>query len=382
MFFQDLSPGTSVTKDMWPPYFGLWAPSKQGLPQAWGKCDVQLWKLCIGCALLFVKSLFIRVPNSCTRWLSAHQRFWEDFGMCYPLTVTIFGVVVQIWGVVERLSFAQVVMMANICLQTYLVSNLSALLTRADVGIYTMRFLARTWETNNRNCNKCFVCTCGIQTVRKGAASTFDFFQDLRAAEACEGLCCTRFDTRCEDPLWRPRESKPQSWCEIQKSTHDTPGAIAELRSLQVFDGSGRVICENRKTLRSQRCPKSSGCFDVSRWSSQELESSVMAMLPELYRRTGLVKSRCTRNFVFLLDMDQVYWTSLVGFSLIQNRGRVYMTENHDKSCAFWIRSTSARKQKHSARQRISSLLYSKLVREVELFSGCAKRSSPETRIQ
>lgn len=30
-------------------------------------------------------------------------------------------------------------MMANICLQTYLVSNLSALLTRADVGIYTMR---------------------------------------------------------------------------------------------------------------------------------------------------------------------------------------------------------------------------------------------------
>lgn len=35
----------------------------------------------------------------------------------------------------------QVVMMANICLQTYLVSNLSALLTRADVGIYTMRCL-------------------------------------------------------------------------------------------------------------------------------------------------------------------------------------------------------------------------------------------------
>jgi len=34
---------------------------------------------------------------------------------------------------------ACVVMMCNICLQTYLVSNLSALLTRADVGIYTMR---------------------------------------------------------------------------------------------------------------------------------------------------------------------------------------------------------------------------------------------------
>ena len=34
-------------------------------------------------------------------------------------------------------------MMCNICLQTYLVSNLSALLTRADVGIYTMRHLAK-----------------------------------------------------------------------------------------------------------------------------------------------------------------------------------------------------------------------------------------------
>ncbi|CAE7547423.1 AKT1, partial [Symbiodinium sp. KB8] len=37
---------------------------------------------------------------------------------------------------------ACVVMMCNICLQTYLVSNLSALLTRADVGIYTMRHAA------------------------------------------------------------------------------------------------------------------------------------------------------------------------------------------------------------------------------------------------
>ena len=36
----------------------------------------------------------------------------------------------------------KVVMMCNICLQTYLVSNLSALLTRADVGIYTMRHAA------------------------------------------------------------------------------------------------------------------------------------------------------------------------------------------------------------------------------------------------
>ena len=62
----------------------------------------------------------------------------------------------------------QVVMMANICLQTYLVSNLSALLTRADVGIYTMRCLvllstheARSFKGNvlchfGVNCGKCF----------------------------------------------------------------------------------------------------------------------------------------------------------------------------------------------------------------------------------
>lgn len=62
----------------------------------------------------------------------------------------------------------QVVMMANICLQTYLVSNLSALLTRADVGIYTMRCLvllstneARSFKSHvschfGVNCGKCF----------------------------------------------------------------------------------------------------------------------------------------------------------------------------------------------------------------------------------
>ena len=62
----------------------------------------------------------------------------------------------------------QVVMMANICLQTYLVSNLSALLTRADVGIYTMRCLVLLSTNEGRsfnghvschlrvNCGKCF----------------------------------------------------------------------------------------------------------------------------------------------------------------------------------------------------------------------------------
>lgn len=108
---------------------------------------------------------------------------------------------------------ACVVMMANICLQTYLVSNLSALLTRADVGIYTMR---------------------------------------------------------------------------------------KELRQLSVFSKTFGLPKHVKEQLQSYVRFKFS--------TDQELESSVMSMLPELYR------------------------------------------------------------------QRISSLLYSKLVREVELFSGCAKR--------
>jgi len=108
---------------------------------------------------------------------------------------------------------ACVVMMANICLQTYLVSNLSALLTRADVGIYTMR---------------------------------------------------------------------------------------KELRQLSVFSKTFGLPKHVKEQLQSYVRFKFS--------TDQELESSVMQMLPELYR------------------------------------------------------------------QRISSLLYSKLVREVELFSGCAKR--------
>lgn len=44
-------------------------------------------------------------------------------------------------------------MMANICLQTYLVSNLSALLTRADVGIYTMRSLVLLSTNEARSFN-------------------------------------------------------------------------------------------------------------------------------------------------------------------------------------------------------------------------------------
>lgn len=105
------------------------------------------------------------------------------------------------------------VMMANICLQTYLVSNLSALLTRADVGIYTMR---------------------------------------------------------------------------------------KELRQLSIFSKTFGLPKHVKEQLQSYVRFKFS--------TDQELESSVMSMLPELYR------------------------------------------------------------------QRISSLLYAKLVREVELFSGCAKR--------
>ena len=53
-----------------------------------------------------------------------------------------FGLKSRSLGHSDSPNSAEVVMMANICLQTYLVSNLSALLTRADVGIYTMRRLA------------------------------------------------------------------------------------------------------------------------------------------------------------------------------------------------------------------------------------------------
>ncbi|CAJ1345028.1 unnamed protein product, partial [Effrenium voratum] len=108
---------------------------------------------------------------------------------------------------------ACVVMMCNICLQTYLVSNLSALLTRADVGIYTMR---------------------------------------------------------------------------------------KELRQLSVFSQTFSLPKNVKEQLQ--------GYVRFKHSTDQELESSVMAMLPDLYR------------------------------------------------------------------QRISSLLYSKLVREMDLFQGCAKR--------
>ena len=97
------------------------------------------------------------------RWFSSYQRLWKDPGMCHLNCIWIIWHIWHFHGIFGQVSHwkqrnlmrpadscrflrwirLQAVMMANICLQTYLVSNLSALLTRADVGIYTMRFLAR-----------------------------------------------------------------------------------------------------------------------------------------------------------------------------------------------------------------------------------------------
>lgn len=138
-------------------------------PYQWYSCCVSQWYLVISKSPVLMQNPTSPSCQVRCRWFSSYQRLWKDPGMCHLNCIWI------IWHHLAYLAFScifgqvshwkqrnlmrpadscrflqipaelrlQAVMMANICLQTYLVSNLSALLTRADVGIYTMRCLAR-----------------------------------------------------------------------------------------------------------------------------------------------------------------------------------------------------------------------------------------------
>ena len=119
----------------------------------------------------------------------------------------------------------QVVMMANICLQTYLVSNLSALLTRADVGIYTMRCLVSLSTNEARsfnghvschfgvNCGKCFgsfFCHQSSVNVRISYVSCFatvligKILRTYSFIERCKQNAVLRSSMMQANPIFSP----------------------------------------------------------------------------------------------------------------------------------------------------------------------------------
>ena len=168
-------------------------------------------------------------------------------------------------------------------------------------------------------------------------------------------------------------------------------GAIAELRSLQVFHRSGQngqmwgrwhfiisvtaTASEHQwtrslKALRMTESGLNHGYITVStaihcHAPPKELESSVMSMLPELYRPICHAFEWLRRCASMLCSFGP---SPFPYFPFVEQKVNRKDTRHH------WTSLDTTRNWVRPPRQRISSLLYAKLVREVELFSGCAKR--------
>lgn len=105
--------------------------------------------------------------------------------------------------------------MANICLQTYLVSNLSALLTRADVGIYTMRCLVllRTNEALEVSTAMCLVILGWIveSALEVFTAISHQWMYVSAMLTALQQFCLVRFF----EPIASKMQCLEVRWCSI-----------------------------------------------------------------------------------------------------------------------------------------------------------------------